>query len=268
LVLAILGGAKWKRQTARAIERLSLRVESSRARASRYDRAATSALPKPVRRYFDFALTQGQPMVASARIEWTGKFSMRPHRWSAFTATQHYHVQPPGFVWDARVWMTGILPVLVRDSYSDREGSLKAAIGGIVKVADASGTSDIAKGELLRYLGEAVWFPTALLPTAGVTWTALDDDSATATLSDGATTVSLDAHFGESGEIASISAMRPREVAGRYVSTPWVAHLHCYTRRHGMMVPTAGDVEWQPSSGPLPYWRGRVVSATYDFARC
>ena len=266
-MLAILGAAQWKRQTAREIERLSSRVESRRARVSRYDRAAISVLPKPVRRYFDFALTQGQPMVASACIEWMGKFSMRPHRWSAFTATQHYHVQPPGFVWDARIWMTGIVPVLVRDSYADHEGSLKAAIGGVVKVADASGTPDIAKGELLRYLGEAVWFPTALLPTAGVTWTALDDDSATATFSDGATTVSLDAHFGETGEIVSISAMRPREVAGEYVSTPWVAHLRGYSRRHGMMVPTAGDVEWQLPSGPLAYWQGRIVSAVYDFAR-
>jgi hypothetical protein len=266
-MLAILGGAKWKRQTAREIELLSSRGESSRARVSRYDRAEISALPTPVRRYFDFVLTQGQPMVASACIEWTGKLSMRPHRWSAFSATQHYHVHPPGFVWDARVWMTGMVPVLVRDSYADHEGSMKAAIGGIVKVADASGTSEIAKGALLRYLGEAVWFPTALLPAAGVTWTALDHDSAAATLSDGPTTVSLDAHFGESGEIVSISAMRPREVAGSYISTPWVAHLRGYTRRHGMMVPTAGGVEWQLPSGPLPYWQGRVVRAAYDFAR-
>jgi hypothetical protein len=34
-----------------------------------------------------------------------------------------------------------------------------------------------------------------------------------------------------------------------------------------MMVPTSGDVEWQLPTGPLPYWRGRVVSADYDFAR-
>lgn len=266
-MLAILGSANWRRQTAHEVERLSPGNGSTGERISRYDRASIDALPAPVIRYFEFALTQGQPVVARALIEWEGKFSMRPRRWSTFTATQHYRVQPPGFVWDARIWMTGVLPVLVRDSYADHEGSLKAAIGGIVKVADARGTVDIAKGELLRYLGEAVWFPTALLPSAGVTWTALDDDSATATLSDGAMSVSLDAHFGESGEIRSLSAMRPREVRGTSVLTPWVAHLHGYTRRHGMMVPISGDVEWQLPSGPLPYWRGRVVSAQYDFAR-
>lgn len=266
-MLAILGSAKWKRETAHAVERLSSSNGASRAGTDRYDRAAINTLPRPVLRYFDFALTQGQPFVASACIRWEGTFTMRPHRWSAFTATQHYRVQPPGFVWDARIRLTRVLPVLVRDSYADHEGSLRAAIGGIVRVADARGTADMAKGELLRYLGEAVWFPTALLPSAGVTWTALDDDSATATLSDGATTVSMDAHFGESGEIVSISAMRPRDVRGTSVLTPWVAHVRGYTRRQGMMVPTAGDVEWQLPSGPLPYWRGRVVSTQYDFAR-
>jgi hypothetical protein len=266
-VLALLGGAKWKRQTAHEIEKLSSSASSSAAKAARYERAAVAALPVPVIRYFDFALTQGQPAVARACIEWEGEFSIRPRRWSAFSATQHYRVQPPGFVWDALIRMSGVLPVLVRDSYAGREGSLRAAIGGIVKVADERGTVDIARGELLRYLGEAVWFPTALLPSAGVTWTALDDDTATATLSDGAITVSLDAHFGESGEIESLSAMRPRDVHGTSVLTPWVARVHGYTRRHGMMVPASGEVEWQLPTGPLPYWRGRVVTAQYDFAR-
>jgi hypothetical protein len=263
----MLGSARWKRQTCRVVEQLSPAFSSAPVGISRYDRAILDGLPAPVIRYFDFALSPGQPMVAGACIEWEGDFSMRPRRWSAFTARQHYRVHPPGFVWDARVRMSGVLPVLVRDAYADHEGSLRAAIGGIVKVADQRGTTDIARGELLRYLGEAVWFPTALLPTSGVTWAAIDDASATATLSDGATTVSLDAHFAASGEIAWLSAMRPRDVRRRSVLTPWVAQLHGYTRRHGMMVPASGAVEWELESGSLPYWRGRVVSAHYDFAR-
>jgi hypothetical protein len=206
-------------------------------------------------------------LVTRARIEWEGSFSMRPNRWSAFTATQHYRVQPPGFVWDARIWMTSIVPVLVRDSYADREGALRAAIGGIVKVAESHGTADIARGELLRYLAEAVWFPTALLPSAGVTWTPIDDDSATATLSDGVMTVSLDVRFGESGEIELLSALRPRDAHGASVVTPWLARVRDYAPQHGMMVPTAGECEWHLPSGPLPYWRGQLVSAHYDFAR-
>lgn len=266
-MLAILGSARWKRETAREVGRLAVRQPAIGTNGARYERSSIATLPAPVRRYFEFALTPGQPMVEGARVEWSGEFSMRPRRWSSFSATQYYRTRPPGFVWDAKIRMTPMLPVLVRDAYVDREGSLLAAIGGVMKVANQHGTPELAAGELLRYLGEAVWFPTALLPAAGVTWTALDHQSATATLSDGATTVSMDAHFAASGAITSLTAMRERSVNGHSVRTPWTAHLADYAEHDGMKVPTSGDVEWELPAGPLPYWRGRLVSVQYDFAR-
>jgi len=265
-MLALLGSARWSRETAREVEQLSFRASVTETHPRRYDRSAIATLPAPVRSYFDFSLTQGQRIIETARIEWEGEFSMRPRRWSSFTAKQHYRVHPPGFVWDARIRMTSILPVLVRDSYIDHMGSLRAAIGGIVRVADEHGAPELAAGELLRYLGEAVWYPTALLPDAGVTWSGIDHCSATATLTDGETSVSMVAHFAPTGEITSITAMRPRDVKGVAVLTPWVAHLGDYAKRDGMNVPISGTVEWVLPSGRLPYWRGRLVDVHYDFA--
>ncbi|MBK5187764.1 MAG: hypothetical protein JJD97_05925 [Gemmatimonadaceae bacterium] len=264
-MLAVLGGARWKRDTAREIRKLATRAPAA-PQPAHYDRAEIDSLPAPVVRYFEFALTQGQPLIEHARIEWKGQFSIRPRRWTPFSATQHYQMRPPGFVWDARIRMTPGVPVLVRDTYIDHEGSLRAAIGGVVKVADHRGTPGIAVGELLRYLGEAVWYPTALLPSAGLAWSAIDDSSATATLSDGATTVSIDAHFGASAEIRSLSAMRPRDVKGESVLTPWVAHVGGYAVRSGMRVPTFGEAAWTLPTGPLPYWRGTLVDVHYSFA--
>jgi hypothetical protein len=40
------------------------------------------------------------------------------------------------------------------------------------------GTPEIAQGELMRFLAEAAWYPTALLPSQGVQWKAIDDFSA------------------------------------------------------------------------------------------
>ena len=265
-MLAILGGARWRRQTASDVERLSAISPSMPAHTAHYDRWMLAGLPAPVIRYFHFALTPGQRMIERARIDWIGEFSIRPRRWSAFAARQHYRVRPPGFVWDARIRMVPAVPVLVRDAYLDHEGSLRAAIGGIIDVARAHGTPGLAAGELLRYLSEAVWYPTALLPCAGVRWSPIDYCSARATLSDGATTVSIDAHFSPSGEMTSITAMRPREVKGTSVITPWVAHLADYSVRGGMQVPNGGDVEWTLPTGRLPYWRGRIVNVHYDLA--
>jgi len=264
-MLAMLGSARWKRQTAHDVAELLASAPSASANDTRYDRSMLATLPAPVARYFRFALTEGQSMIELARIDWSGEFSIRPRRWSAFTATQYYRVHPPGFIWDARISAAPAVPILVRDEYLDHEGSLRAAIAGVIDVANVHGTPGMAAGELLRYLGEAVWYPTALLPCCGVTWSPIDHCSATATLSDGATTVSMDAHFAPTGEIASLTAMRPRDVKGTAVLTPWVAHLSDYSARSGMLVPSVGDVEWELPTGRLPYWRGRIVNIQYDF---
>ena len=68
---------------------------------------------------------------------------------------------------------------------------MHAALLGLVTLADIRGTSEVAQGELLRFLAEAAWYPTALLPSQGVRWEALDGISARATLTDGATMVAL-----------------------------------------------------------------------------
>ena len=260
------GSARWRRQTAQDIERLTAKAPTAEAPAARYDRTMLVGLPTPVVRYFEFALTPGQHMIDGARIDWEGEFSIRPRRWSAFAATQRYRVRPPGFVWDARIRVVPAVSVLVRDAYVDHEGSLRAAVGGMIDLANEHGTPDLAAGELLRYLGEAVWYPTALLPCAGVKWRSLDDHSANATLSDGTTTVSMNVDFAPSREITQLTALRPREVNGTSVLTAWVAHLADYSLRSGMQVPGSGDAEWTLSTGPLPYWRGRLVNVHYDFA--
>ena len=40
----------------------------------------------------------------------------------------------------------------------------------------------MAEGELMRFLAEAAWYPTALLPSQGVRWQGADERSAFATL--------------------------------------------------------------------------------------
>ena len=64
---------------------------------------------------------------------------------------------------------------------------LHVEVFGLVTVADVRGTPAAAQRELLRYFAEAAWYPTALLPSQGVCWEAIDDFTARATLTDGAT---------------------------------------------------------------------------------
>jgi hypothetical protein len=35
----------------------------------------------------------------------------------------------------------------------------------------------------------------------------------------------------------------------------------------GICIPTEGEVAWLLPEGPKPYWRGRITSLRYEFAK-
>lgn len=253
---------RWNVETARCVVRLRERADAD---APPYSRDELAGLPDPVVRYFDFALTPGQPIVRNLRIRQTGEFAMRPEAWQPFTAVQVFSV-PPGFLWDARVRLAPGMSFYVRDGYVAGEGVLYGAVSALIPVVNERGTPAMASGELLRYLVEAVFFPTALLPRDGVSWLPIDESTARVTLTDGATTVSSDVTFGERGEVTGISALRNHDIHHAATLTPWFGRFRDYRRVEGMMIPTYGEVEWRLPEGPFCYFRGRVVDARYDFA--
>lgn len=181
-----IGARRWQAESARVVA--TLRSHARRG-AAPFHAADLAGLPAPVVRYLRHVLQDGQPMITAATIVWEGEFNMgQPGRdnWRPFTATQEFVPGAPGFVWNARIAMLPWVPVFVRDSFVEGRGSMRGAVWGLIPVVTAEGTPTLASGALQRYLGEAAWFPTALLARSGVTWTAIDDTHARATLSAGA----------------------------------------------------------------------------------
>jgi hypothetical protein len=268
LVLAVavlLAGARWRSATARLVARLQ--AASGDGAPAVYSSSELDGLPAPVARYLRTVLKDGQPIPRRARIEQHGTFAVKatPDGWRPFTAVQQFAARPAGFVWDARIRMAPGLDFLVRDAFVDGRGSMYGTILGLVPVVNVHDTPDIADGALVRFLAEAVWLPTALLPSQGVRWTPIDATSARATLTSGGTTVSLDFHFGADGLVERIYApARGRDVAGTSVPTPWEGRWLAYAERGGVLVPVRGEVAWILPTGPLPYWRGEIGEVRYD----
>jgi hypothetical protein len=266
--LALLGRRRWQAHTARLLSELAATRLPLADR--RYDPAMLEGLPPPVQRYFRAVLTPGQPMVRGLRMTHDGSFNMgqAADAWKPFTSVQVVRTARPGFVWDASVRVAPGLPVRVHDAYVAGEGRLEPSILGLFPlVPQLRGSSDIAAGQLMRYLGEAALYPTALLPGQGVEWTAMDETSAQATLTDGAVSVSLTFHFGPDDLIVSArAAARGRMVGATVVATPWEGQWSGYARHDGMLVPMVGQVAWVLPERNRPYWRARVTSLTYDMA--
>ena len=257
----------WLAGTARAMARVLGSVDSAGDRGPHdaFSYEMLEGLPAPVARYLRAVLKEGQPLVRTARIEHRGTFLSRPpDGWGPFTSTQVFAVQPPGMVWDARIRM-GPVEVLVRDAFLDGQGAMHGKVLGLIPVVSVGGTPEIAAGALHRYLAEAAWFPTALLPGQAVTWAPVDDSTARATITAGATTVSLDFHFGADGLVSRVyTPARMRDVNGRGVPTPWQGRNTRWAEFDGMLIPVEAVVEWVLPEGPLAYWRGEIVAASYE----
>jgi hypothetical protein len=227
-------------------------------------------LPAPVQKYFRAVIKDGQPIVSVVHVELSGSINMSPtsEKWKRFTSTQQVIAQRPGFDWEGHIEMMPGLTARVHDAYIAGEGVLHATLFGLVSLANLRGTPEIAQGELMRFFAEAAFYPTALLPSQGVQWKAIDDLSAKATLIDGATAVTLLFRFDKNGLIESVSAeARGRTVAGVVIPTPWEVRWSNYELRDGMCIPTEGEVAWLLAEGPKSYFRGRITSLSYEFAQ-
>jgi len=224
-------------------------------------------LPNPVRDYFANVLDEGQQYVETVTLKQTGE--LRPgdseSAWKPFTATQYITTDPPGFFWDATVRFWPLVDIHIGDRYCDGDGHARVSALGLVPLGGDDTNPELNRGELLRYLAEAVWYPTALLPSHGVEWDPVDERTATATLESGDTSATLTFHFTDDDEVSKVHAeQRPRRVDDRYEPTPWTGRWHDYQIRNGMRVPTAGEVIWQLPDGEMEAWRGRLTEISYD----
>lgn len=235
-----------------------------------YDARELDGLPAPVQRYFRKTLRDGQPMIAAVTVEHTGTFNMgeKSDNWKKFASRQRVIAQRRGFLWDARVAVAPGVSAHVHDAFVAGEGILHATAFGLVTIMSLRGTREVAEGELMRFFAESAWYPTALLPSQGVRWDAVDDSSARATLVDGDIALTMLFTFDDAGLIVSVRAeARGRTVGSTVVPTPWEGRWSDYEVRDGMLVPLSGEVAWILPEGPKPYWRGRIERLEYEFAR-
>ena len=264
----LYGEFRWKSGT----RELRDRLEAARLpiEPKFFHKVELNGVPAPVQRYFRAVLKDGQPIVAAVTVEHTGTFNMdeAADQWKPFTSTQRVITRRPGFDWDGRVAMMPGLPVRVHDAYIAGEGILHAAVLGLVSMVNLRGTGEVAQGELMRFFAEAAWYPTALLPSQGVLWDAVDDHSARATIKDGDLTLTLLFRFNKEGLIETVRAeARGRTIGGKVVPTPWEGRFWNYEARDGMQVPFDGEVAWLLPEGAKPYWRGRITKLSYEFAQ-
>jgi hypothetical protein len=210
-------------------------------------------LPKPVKRYFNFALTENQPLISYARLEHGGKFRQKD-KWMDIKGEEYFTTQQPGFIWLAKVPFMS-----AKDLYLAGKGNLVIKLFRFIKVVDAKGEK-IDQGELLRWLGEAPIYPTALLPSEKMRWKAQDDHSAKAILTDHGRTVEGTFYFDTEGKITTFKAKRYKEET----LEDWTGFFSDYREVGQMKIPFNIKVQWDLETGPFEYVDFTIEKIEYN----
>jgi hypothetical protein len=219
-------------------------------------------LPAPVVRYLRRALGPNRQLQL-VRLKQVGtlRTDVRNERWMSFEADHVIAPRSTGFAWNARVRIAPLLHVRVRDSLLEGRGSGQVSLLSAFTIAEAAGTPEMNSGSLHRYLAEAVWYPTALVPSEKLRWSAIDSRTALATLTDHGVSVSLEFRFSDTGEVIGIyTPARWGSFDGGYKQVPWEGHFGSYEEKMGLLVPTEGEVGWYFDNEWQAVWRGRITA--------
>jgi hypothetical protein len=220
-------------------------------------------LPEPVQRYLRSVGIVGKRRIRTARQRQTGFFRMKQGgRWLPFSAEQHITTDPPGFVWRANIQFLPLVNLSVTDLFTRGHGELQAKLFSFLKVAGASGP-ETDQGELLRYLAEIAWFPTAWL-SSYLEWESIDSRSAKVTLQLSSLKALAVLHFDDDSRLCNVTAQRYMIDAGRFRLREWSGQFSEYRLIAGMLIPARANVLWRLEAGDFEYFRGQVTEVEYD----
>jgi len=254
LVIYLSGKAAQNHCLSKEIEELFALSGDISAKTFDYDQLKD--LPEPVQNYFRYALKEGQPYISYVRLKHTGFFkTAKDKKWTRIKGEQYFTAQEPGFLWKGKTSL-----FTAKDMYINGQGRLVVALFSLLKVVDEKG-DHVNQAELLRWLGESVWFPTNLLPSDRLKWTAIDKHTARVTLSYGKMSVYYDVTFNEKGEIMQLETERFMEKGKK---EKWIGKVGDYEMHNGVRIPTTIKAIWKLKEGDHPYADFTLETIEYD----
>ena len=254
MTIPIIGKAKLNNNVKEDVKRLFSHSKDNSSKSFRYSQL--KKLPEPVQRYFRYALNEGQSFISCVRLKHDGQFKTGPEKkWVDIEGEQYFTADVPGFLWKGKTSM-----FTARDMYIEGKGRLVVSLFSLFKVVDEQG-SHVDQAELLRWLGESVWFPTNLLPGDNLRWSAIDSTKAKVTFNYSGISVYYIVHFNEQGQITELETERYME-EGR--KEKWIGIVGDYKQMYGIKVPTYIEAKWDLEKGIYPYAKFHIQRIEYN----
>lgn len=267
VVLAAAGYIGYGAYSTRAdINRFEARLEQRAAQTTnQWTDASFADLPEPVQRYFAYTMPDGPPDFSMAEIEASGRFR-RPltEGFAPTTARQVISLHAPDLVFSANTPIVGPLWAIAYDAFIDGEMEMAARLLSTFTVMHETSTPALNRTSLRRWLLESPAYPMALLPGGPVTWQAIDDNRARATVAAHGQTASLVATFDSDGALVRFDAEEDGDLTTSYHGSGEHTARGDYQMVQGVRVPMSFTIARAADGEILPFWEGRITSVRFS----
>lgn len=128
---------RFERENAGLVEELLSKNSQPSSRSFSYN--DLKGLPEPVQRYLKKVIPERQPYINTVYIRQRGDFCLGDEipSWKSFQATQHFTVEPPGFIWDGSIEFIPFILVRVVDMYKSGEDTLCAKVASTLSIVNS-----------------------------------------------------------------------------------------------------------------------------------
>lgn len=264
IIVAVLGFGAWNfKQSVRvSLKELGLK-EALTTEVISPEKTAT--LPPPVGRWLERSGALNGPEMQRVYLRQEGRMRTAPQgKWMLFDAEQWFRTDKPAFLWYARVGAGSPVRLNGRDQLLNERGHMLIKLFGLVPVVDAKGPQ-IDQASLLRYLAEMIWFPAAALEPY-LTWEAVDDRHAKATIKTGDLAVTGTFTFNDAGDVVAFEALRYYEQKGNTSLELWHIDIDqdSYHNFQGVRIPTKSAVSWKLKSGDFRWLELEITDLQFN----
>ena len=230
--------------------------QSSNPTVQKFNYAQTDNLPEPVQRYFKHVLKDGQPYINYIRIKHDGIFKAGLDKdWMNIRGEQYFTTEKPGFIWNGSTTL-----FTARDMYIADKGRLVVSLLSLINIVDAKG-EQYDQGELLRWLGESIWFPTNLLPCDRIKWVPIDSLTAKLIFTYNKYSLFFFVTFNEQREIVQLETKRYMDENNLET---WICKASNYKELNQILIPTICEVFWKIDGVEKSYAKFNITNINYE----